>query len=77
MLTNITKVTADWIDVKNECRNTINKEYSNKETTTDFKKKILISEHSPIRLIKIKWRWKGIKSWISVHFSSFWMSLIA
>lgn len=73
MLTNITKVTADWIDVKNECRNTINKEYSNKETTTDFKKKILISEHSPIRLIKIKWRWKGIKSWISVHFSRHWL----
>ena len=39
MLTNITKVTADWIDVKNECRNTINKEYSNKETKLILKRK--------------------------------------
>ena len=30
MLTNITKINADWIDVKNECRNTVNKGVSNK-----------------------------------------------
>lgn len=73
MKTNITKITADWIDVKNECRNTVNKGYSDKEATTEFKKKLLISEHSPIRLIKIKWRWQGIKSWISVHFARHWL----
>ena len=73
MLTKITKVNADWIDVKNECRNTVNKEATEKEPTIDFKKKILISEHSPIRLIEIKWRWEGIKSWISVHFARHWL----
>ena len=73
MKTNITKITTDWIDVKNECRNTVNKGYSDKEATTEFKKKLLISEHSPIRLIKIKWRWQGIKSWISVHFARHWL----
>ena len=73
MLTNITKVTADWIDVKNECRNTVNKSYSNKEATETFKKKVLVAEHSPIRLIRIKWRWQGIKSWISVHFARHWL----
>ena len=73
MLTKITKVNADWTDVKNECRNTVNKEATEKEPTTDFKKKILISEHSPIRLIEIKWRWEGIKSWISVHFARHWL----
>jgi len=73
LLTKITKVNADWTDVKNECRNTVNKEATEKEPTIDFKKKILISEHSPIRLIEIKWRWEGIKSWISVHFARHWL----
>ena len=73
MLTKITKVNADWVDVKNECRNTVNKEYSDTEPTTTFKKNLLISEHSPIRLIEIKWRWQGIKSWISVHFARHWL----
>ena len=73
MLTKITKVNADWTDVKNECRNTVNKEATEKEPTIDFKKKILISEHSPIRLIEVKWRWEGIKSWISVHFARHWL----
>lgn len=72
-MTKITKVNADWTDVKNECRNTVNKEATEKEPTIDFKKKILISEHSPIRLIEIKWRWEGIKSWISVHFARHWL----
>lgn len=73
MLTNITKINADWIDVKNECRNTVNKGASNKDATSDFKWKLLISEHSPIRLIDVKWRWEGIKSWISVHFARHWL----
>ena len=73
MWTKITKVNADSTDVKNECRNTVNKEATEKEPTIDFKKKILISEHSPIRLIEIKWRWEGIKSWISVHFARHWL----
>lgn len=33
----------------------------------------MISEHSPIRLGKIKWSWDGIKSWISVHFARHWL----
>ena len=73
MLTKITKLNVDWLDVKNECRNTINKEISTKEPTSDFKKKLLISEHSPIRLLEVKWRWGKIKSWISVHFARHWL----
>lgn len=71
--TKIQKINADWGDVKNECRNTMNKNPSNIIATEKFIKQILISEHSPIRLIKIKWRWEGIKSWISVHFSRHWL----
>ena len=68
METQIKKIDADWTDVKNECRNTSNKEATDVSATNGFIKKILISEHSPIRLVRIKWRWEGIKSWVVGHF---------
>lgn len=71
--TQIIKINADWIDIKNKCRTTVNKDPSNKEATASFKQKLLISEHSPIRLLEIEWIWKGIKSWISVHFARHWL----
>lgn len=60
---------ADWKRVKNHCRTTVNKDFTDNEPTTDFKKKLLISEHTPIRLIEIDWSWKKIKSWVSVHWT--------
>lgn len=69
----IQKVDCDWLDTKNECRNTVNKEATQVEAANGFKKKLLISEHSPIRLLTIKWRWEGIYSWVSVHFARHWL----
>ena len=63
----------DWTEIKNECRHTTNKEDTDIPATKEFKKKALIAEHSPIRLGRIKWRWEGIKSWISVHFARHWL----
>lgn len=71
--TKIQKVECDWLDAKNECRNTVNKEATEVEATPAFKKKLLISEHSPIRLLALKWRWEGIYSWVSVHFARHWL----
>lgn len=73
MKTNIKKVSVDWTEIKNECRHTDNKEDTFKEATEKFIKQLLISEHSPIRLARIKWSWDGIKSWISVHFARHWL----
>ena len=56
-----------WQDVKDSCMTTINK-LQGKYPDKTWKTKILISEHSPIRLIKIQNIWKNIKSWVSVHF---------
>jgi hypothetical protein len=39
-----------------------------KEPSSAWKKKILLAEHSPIRLLIFDWKWVGIKSWVSVHF---------
>jgi len=62
-------VCDDWIRVKNHCRTTDNKHFTEKEPTEEFKKKLLISEHSPIRLIEIDWTWEDIYSWVATHWS--------
>lgn len=56
-----------WQDVKDSTMNTIGKT-TGTYPTSDWKRKLIISEHSPIRRIKFYWRWKGLKSWVSVHF---------
>mgnify|MGYP006998325189 CR=1 FL=1 len=43
--TKIQKIDCDWLDAKNECRNTVNKDATNVEATETFKKKLLVSEH--------------------------------
>lgn len=73
MKTNIKKIQIDWTEIKNQCRHTTNKEDTDIPATKEFIKKILISEHSPIRLGRIKWSWDGIKSWISIHFARHWL----
>lgn len=71
--TEITKIDADWVEIRNECLATVGKEPKDKAPSKNFITKLMISEHSPIRLARIKWRWSGIKSWVSVHFSRHWL----
>lgn len=56
-----------WQDVKDSAMNTIGKT-TGKYPTSEWKRKMVISEHSPIRLLTFYWRWKDLKSWVSVHF---------
>lgn len=58
-----------WRRVKNHCRTTDNKDFTGKDATDTFKKKILFSEHSPIRLLKFDWTWENIKYWVSTEWS--------
>lgn len=69
MKTEITKIKGDWEEVVSDCRATVGKPPLGHEPSTEFKRKILIAEHSTIRDISIKWIWKGIKSWIATHWS--------
>lgn len=68
MKTKILKIKGDWEEVVSDCRSTVGKPPLGKEPSEEFKRSILIAEHSPIRDISIKWRWNGIKSWIATHF---------
>jgi hypothetical protein len=67
VITKIIKQKGDWQEVVNDCRFTVNKEDLGKEPSQNFKRKILIGEHSPIRDISFKWEWRGIKHWVVVH----------
>lgn len=65
--TEILKVKGDWQEVVDDCRATVGKEALGKEPSRDFKRKLLISEHSPIRDISIKWCWRDMAHWVTVH----------
>ena len=69
MKTKILKIFGEWQDAVDDCRATVGKESLGHEPSADFKRRILISEHSPIREIVVKFKWPNIKSWIATHFS--------
>ena len=59
--------TQDWLLVRNLLLGTVGK-CSNTETiTADTKRKIIASEHSPLRTLQITWEWVNLPSWVSVH----------
>ena len=67
MLTNLLKVKGTWEEVVDDCRSTVGKPPLGKEPSEQFKRSILIAEHSPIRDISIKWKWVNIPSWVATH----------
>lgn len=67
MKTEIIKIKGDWQEVVDDCRTTVGKESLGKEPSKKFKIDVLIAEHSPIRDIIIKWRWKKIPYWVTGH----------
>ena len=65
--TEILKIKGSWEDVVNRCRATVGKDELGKEPSSNFKRRVLMAEHSPIRELHISWAWRGIKSWIATH----------
>lgn len=66
-MTEILKIKGDWEEVVNDCRSTVGKPDLGKEPSKAFKRSILIAEHTPIRDIIVKWRWKDMPHWVTVH----------
>lgn len=60
-------IRGNWKDVYRACLNTIGKE-TNREPSSEWKKKILMSEHSPIRKINVEGKWDNLYYWVSNHF---------
>jgi hypothetical protein len=68
-MTIFNRILDDWKNVKNHCRTTVSKEFTEVEPTEKFKKQLLISEHSPIRLLEFDWSWRNIPYWVSTEWS--------
>jgi hypothetical protein len=62
------KMIGTWEDVKNKARTTVGKESLEGEPSTEWKRKILLAEHSPIRALTFSWKWDKLPYWVSVHF---------
>lgn len=58
---------TDWKRVLNAARRTIGREQSSKEPSDSWKSKILLAEHSPIRLLEYDFGWKKIRQWVTAH----------
>lgn len=62
----ITQVTK-WSRALKAARRTQGKEDNGKEPSKSWVAKMLLAEHSPIRLVEYEWVWKSIKQWVTVH----------
>ena len=65
-ITNLEQVTS-WKRVLNAARRTIGKDQFNKEPSDSWKAKMLLAEHSPIRLLEYDWSWGEIRQWVTAH----------
>ena len=62
----ISRVTS-WNRVLNAARRTIGKNAIDKEPSDSWKAKILLAEHSPIRLLEYDFGWRKIRQWVTAH----------
>lgn len=59
---------GSWQDVRDAARNTVWKGgLGEKEVSSEFKRKMLMSEHSPIRCLQFRIRIESLPYWVSVH----------
>lgn len=58
---------TSWKRVLNKARRTIGKSPLNKEPSNSWKAKMLLAEHSPIRLLEYDWTWAEIQQWVTTH----------
>lgn len=61
-------VLSSWRKVADAARTTVNKLAGTGEPSSDWKRRMLLAEHSPVRKLRIEWKWYELKSWVSVHF---------
>jgi hypothetical protein len=58
---------TSWKRALNAARRTIGKTPLAKEPSKSWEAKMLLAEHSPIRLVEFDWTWKDIMQWVTTH----------
>lgn len=61
------EMATTWKRALNAARETVGKVPSDKEPSKKWWARILLAEHSPIRLVEYDFKWDKIKTWITVH----------
>lgn len=56
-----------WKRALNAARRTIGKAPLDKEPPKSWEAKMLLAEHSPIRLLEYEWTWADIMQWVTTH----------
>jgi len=62
------KIKGDWQEVKDAAMTTIGKD-AGATPSSEWKRKMLLCEHSPIRKLIVKWKWSSLLWWVQTHFT--------
>lgn len=73
---NLIESKGSWTSILNAARTTVRKDEVTKEPSSDWKRRVLLAEHSPIRKIVISAKWLNMPSWVSVHLVRHWLGII-
>lgn len=63
----LTEIKGSYEQVANRARTTVSKDKLGKEPSDRFKRRILMSEHSPIRSLIYCFKITNLKSWVATH----------
>lgn len=58
---------TSWNRALNAARRTIGKDEINKEPSNGWKARMLLAEHSPIKLVEYCIKFKNLRQWVGVH----------
>jgi len=73
-------MTGTWREVADAARTTVNMEAGTGRPSDTWIRRMLLSEHSPIRKIQFAWKWYDLLWWVQTHFTrhkigvEFWVS---
>lgn len=58
---------TNWKRALNAARRTSGKKPLEKEPSKSWEAKMILAEHSPVRLVEYDWTWKDIMQWVTTH----------
>ena len=67
MKTTIKNFNVNWLDIKNACRQTVSMGDSRLEPTSEWKRKLLICRHSPLRIGSVLWKSEDVPFYVMGH----------